>query len=118
MEEIGYLFSNIYKIKNKSLEPLKWSKDEDIKKIEYSVEVPISKHYEFSLSNFEKYIVKELTMRKIVVTEQSYPLRFEFLSIHWEEDDCSLYAKVKLVYDETPKQVKLRKQLEKSIEKQ
>ena len=117
MKKIGYDFKDIYKMKYRPLEPEKWSKDEDIKKIEYSAKVSVSKWNEFSLSDFEKDIIKKLTDMKIVVTEESHPLRFEFFNQHWEEDDCSLYVKVKLIYDETPTQAKLRKQLEKSIEK-
>ena len=111
MIRIRYEYKSIYKIKNRPLEPIQWSND-DPKTIEYAVDIDLFQDKEFTKDELEKYIIQELTGLKILLTENDEHLRFSFFNRHWESDDCSLYIKVKLVYNETEKQRKLRKKLE------
>ena len=106
MVDIPYKFLYIYRDHNKT--PLKWSENNDIKKIEYSIKIPLY-NKSFTIKEFEKYIQEELLKLKII----GNILSFRFTSIHWEEDDCSLYVVVDYIEDETKKQAKIRKQLEK-----
>lgn len=115
MELIPNKYRNIYKIKNRAITPENWSGDDDNKIIEYYIDVDLINYKNFSLDDFNKYIIKELTNLKILIPENNKSFKFSFFSQHWEPDDCSLYIRVYLEYNETEKQKKLRKQLDKTM---
>lgn len=106
MVDIPYKFLYIYKDHNKT--PQKWSENDNVKRIKYSIKIPLYDR-SFTIKEFEKYIQEELLKLKII----GNILSFRFTSIHWEDDDCSLYVVVYFTEDETPKQAKIRKQMEK-----
>jgi hypothetical protein len=90
-----------------------WSKDEQdgLKIIYYSFDIPLYESIYTSFANFEESIMKEVRKElrrwhRLDWVEESLKLRIH--SIHWEDDDCSLYVEVYVGCLESLKQKKFR----------